>query len=71
MLQLENQDCRIAVQTKGGELCSFFDKRTNGEVLWQAQPPWRRHAPVLFPAIGGFSENTYYVDGTACRRPVC
>lgn len=63
MIQIENHICKIAVQEKGGELCSLFDKRTGKERLWQAGNPWHRHAPVLFPTIGGFAEGTYYVDG--------
>ena len=63
MLQIESDLYRIRVQERGGELNSLFDKKQEKELLWQAQPPWQRHAPVLFPTIGGFAEGTYYVDG--------
>src|ERR1700748_653686 len=35
----------------GAELCSL--KTADGlELMWQAGPEWRRHAPLLFPIVG-------------------
>ncbi len=39
------------VLAHGAELCSL--KTAAGlELLWQAGPEWRRHAPLLFPIVG-------------------
>jgi galactose mutarotase-like enzyme len=39
------------VLAHGAELCSL--KTADGlEVMWQAGPEWRRHAPLLFPIVG-------------------
>src|ERR1700758_2949936 len=39
------------VLAHGAELCSL--KTADGlELLWQAGPEWRRHAPLLFPIVG-------------------
>jgi galactose mutarotase-like enzyme len=39
------------VLAHGAELCSL--KTEDGpELLWQAGPEWRRHAPLLFPIVG-------------------
>jgi galactose mutarotase-like enzyme len=39
------------VLAHGAELCSL--KAADGqELLWQAGPEWRRHAPLLFPIVG-------------------
>ena len=39
------------VLAHGAELCSL--KTAEGlELLWQAGPEWRRHAPLLFPIVG-------------------
>jgi galactose mutarotase-like enzyme len=35
----------------GAELCSLKDAH-GLELLWQAGPEWRRHAPLLFPIVG-------------------
>jgi galactose mutarotase-like enzyme len=39
------------VLAHGAELCSL--KTADGlELLWQAGPEWKRHAPLLFPIVG-------------------
>lgn len=39
------------VKAAGAELCSLRDRAGN-ELMWQAGPAWRRHAPILFPIVG-------------------
>ncbi len=41
----------VSIQEHGAELSSIIDQRGR-ELLWQACPPWSRHAPILFPIIG-------------------
>jgi galactose mutarotase-like enzyme len=39
------------IKADGAELCSL--KNADGlELIWQADPQWPRHAPVLFPIVG-------------------
>lgn len=54
------------IAAQGGELQSI---RTAGghELLWQAGPPWPRHAPVLFPIVGRLAGDTLRHDGVAYR----
>ena len=39
------------IRAEGAEPCSLRD-RAGRELLWQAEPAWPRHAPVLFPIVG-------------------
>ena len=39
------------------------DPAEEHELLWQAGPQWRRHAPVLFPTIGRVVDDEVVVDG--------
>lgn len=57
---LENEELRIQVSDHGGELVSIIKKATGQEYLWNADPAyWGRHAPILFPLVGGVKENVY------------
>lgn len=48
---IASKDLSATVLAHGAELCSL--KTTQGlELLWQAGPEWRRHAPLLFPIVG-------------------
>jgi len=50
---LDNAFLRVGIAEHGAELVSVFDKKENGEMLWQADPAcWGRHAPILFPFVG-------------------
>jgi galactose mutarotase-like enzyme len=51
------------ISTLGAEPHSLRD-RTGHELLWQAGPEWRRHAPILFPIVGRVPDDTVTVDGT-------
>jgi galactose mutarotase-like enzyme len=48
---LRSDGATATILADGAELCSLKD--THGlELLWQAGPEWRRHAPLLFPIVG-------------------
>lgn len=52
--KISNDRLCIAVSDHGAELSSIYDKKNNYEVLWTADSKyWGRHAPVLFPIVGG------------------
>ena len=51
---ISNDRLSITVSDHGAELSSIYDKENNYEVLWTADNKyWGRHAPVLFPIVGG------------------
>jgi galactose mutarotase-like enzyme len=52
------------VLAMGAELCSLRDA-TGREFLWQAGPPWQRHAPNLFPIVGRLKDDRLRHDGKA------
>jgi galactose mutarotase-like enzyme len=66
---LENDQCRVGVQTQGAELSSFVRKDLdNLEYMWQADPSvWARHAPVLFPIVGRLPQDTYQYKGQSYK----
>lgn len=48
---ISSKGLSATVLAHGAELCSL--KTAEGlELLWQAGPEWRRHAPLLFPIVG-------------------
>lgn len=66
MTHLENDQLRITIRPKGAELTSIFNKQTEIEHLWQADPTvWGWHAPNLFPVVGGCLNNQLLIDGQA------
>lgn len=61
---LENEEIKIQVSDHGGELVSLVKKSTGEEYIWNADPAfWGRHAPVLFPIVGGVKDKKYTVAG--------
>jgi galactose mutarotase-like enzyme len=48
---LRSDGATAAILAHGAELCSLKDAH-GLELLWQAGPEWRRHAPLLFPIVG-------------------
>ncbi|QDA60829.1 aldose 1-epimerase family protein [Hymenobacter jejuensis] len=69
---LENDLCRVSVNSHGAELSSFIrksvDERAELEYMWQADPAiWGRHAPVLFPIVGRLPQDTYLYNGQSYK----
>lgn len=54
---LQNKILKLVVDTRGAELVSL--QYQGKELLWQAQEPWKRYAPVLFPVVGRLQNNGY------------
>lgn len=68
--QLENDSLKIAVDSKGAELKSVFDKSDNKELLWQANPEfWGKSSPVLFPIVGTLKNGIYIYDEKEYKLP--
>lgn len=63
---LANGYLSATVKAEGAELCSLRDSEGE-ELLWQAQPVWPRHAPILFPIVGRLRGDTLRHHGQAYR----
>lgn len=63
MYHLENDCLKITVNSQGAELKSVFNKSTQEELLWQADPEfWGKSSPVLFPIVGTVKNDIYILD---------
>jgi len=56
---LASASLRVELVRHGAELVSLREV-SGEELLWQAGPQWRRHAPVLFPIIGRVPADTIH-----------
>ena len=66
MVTLENQFLKALISSQGAELVSLYNKKTNTEYIWQADPSiWEWHAPNLFPVVGECMNGEILVDGKA------
>ena len=66
MVTLENEYLKLTIRLKGAEMTSLFNKKTDTELLWQAdENVWGWHAPNLFPVVGGCINNQVIIDGQA------
>jgi galactose mutarotase-like enzyme len=64
MAVLENEFLKIEISAKGAQLTSIYNKTTQTEHLWQADPKiWAYHAPNLFPVVGALINDELLVDG--------
>lgn len=64
MITIENEFLSVSFRPKGAEMTSIFNKQTNTEHLWQANPDvWPWYAPNLFPIVGGLTNNELQVNG--------
>ncbi len=61
-VEIGNGSLRAGIKAQGAELCSLVHARV-GEVLWQAEPAWPRHSPVLFPIVGKLRDDAYAHGG--------
>ncbi len=61
---LENSTLKIAINSKGAELLSLYNKTTKLEYLWNGNPDfWPKTSPVLFPVVGGLNNGEYSFEG--------
>lgn len=66
---LENSFLSLTVESKGAEIVSLKNQEGT-ERIWTAQPEyWDRHAPLLFPCVGGNWEGLIRVNGTPYALP--
>jgi galactose mutarotase-like enzyme len=61
---LKSDTLTLQIASSGAELISIRDSRMNTEYLWNGDPVyWKRHAPILFPFVGGLKNKSYQYDG--------
>lgn len=66
MTIIENDFLKVAIDAKGAQLTSVYNKSEGRELIWQADPNvWPWHAPNLFPIVGGLINDQLLVDGKA------
>ncbi len=65
MIDLSNDQLSVSINPFGAELSSL--RFAGDELLWQAGPAWRRHAPVLFPIVGRLAGDTLRHRGVETR----
>lgn len=65
---LENEYLRAELCTFGAELRRLERIRDNVNVIWEMDESiWPRTSPVPFPILGGWPEDTYYIEGKPYR----
>lgn len=58
--QIENEYLRVNIQQAGAELTNVFNKQTNLEYMWDADPKfWGKTSPVLFPIVGTLKNDAF------------
>ncbi len=63
MVTIENKYISIAVNPKGAELRSLYNKNTGVEYMWGGDPAfWAKTSPVLFPIVGSLKNDTFYYE---------
>lgn len=64
MYTIQNEFLKVNFQAKGAELTSIVNLKDQTEYLWQADPNhWGKHAPILFPIVGGLKNGQYQLKG--------
>ena len=65
---IQNEYLKVTVDSKGCEIVSAITAADNREHIWQADPAaWKRHAPVLFPLVGKYRDNSVTYNGRQYR----
>jgi galactose mutarotase-like enzyme len=61
---IQNEKLTAVIDSHGFELVSLVRNSDGSELIWQADPSvWKRHAPVLFPAVGRLAGDQYRFRG--------
>lgn len=61
MLTIKNKQLTVEINPKGAELTHVIDNHTHFDYIWNGAE-WPKHAPILFPAIGRSTEDSYLLD---------
>lgn len=70
MYKLENETLEILVAAKGAELQKIYNKHTELDYLWSADPAfWGKHSPILFPIVGTLKDGSYIFNNQTYHLP--
>lgn len=71
MIQLENTKYRVGISELGAEIQSIYSLEENFDYIWNDNwlGFWKRHAPILFPAIGRSYNNAYLLNNDIYEMP--
>lgn len=61
MLSIENEFLQVEINEVGAEITHIIQKNDNFDFIWNGTA-WKRHAPILFPAIGRSNEDQYVLN---------
>ena len=68
--QIQNDNFLVEINSIGAELCSFKNKHSQLEYIWQGDATyWGSTAPVLFPIIGALKNGVYTHEGREYAVP--
>lgn len=62
MLQIENDFLVVEIDQKGAQLTHVVNKQAQFDYIWNGTQ-WPKHAPLLFPAIGRSTQDSYLIEG--------
>ncbi len=67
---LENEEVRVKVSSKAGQIESIFNKRTGNEHYWQYDSAvWPRRTSICFPVCGLLTDEEYRYEGKTYSLP--
>lgn len=61
MLSIENEFLQVEINELGAEVTHIIQKQDNFDFIWNGTA-WKRHAPILFPAIGRSNDDQYVLN---------
>lgn len=64
MIKIENDKYQVEINEIGAELTHFVLKNVDYDLIWNDPDGsiWKRHAPILFPAIGRSNNGKYILN---------
>lgn len=68
MIKIENDKFRAEIDEHGAQLTHLINKAADFDYIWNGAQ-WKKHAPVLFPAIGRSNQDKYLLDGHEYEMP--
>lgn len=70
MVTISNEHLQVKISTKGAEVQSIQDIKTQQEYIWKGDEKWwSGHSPILFPIVGGMWNGVCHIDGQEISIP--
>lgn len=69
-IELENNDLKSMVRSKGAELLLLQEIKDGNDYLWNGDPSWWEFcSPILFPIVGKVKNGKYKFYGNVYELP--